>query len=66
LEVTLYARFAQTQLGSSALFGGSFFAVTLASDGLAEAAAAGLLAAGSWFAVMPLLRRIIGATAGAR
>ena len=64
--MTLYARFAQTQLGSSALFGGSFFAVTLASDGLNEAAAAGLLAGGSWFAILPLLRRLIGATAGAR
>jgi hypothetical protein len=63
--MSIYQRFAGTQLGSSAIFGGSFFAVTLASGSLADAATAGALAAASWFAAQPLLRRIIEATARA-
>ena len=57
--MSLYDRVAGSQLGSSALFGGAFFTATLASDGLAEAATAGALAAASWFAALPLLKRVI-------
>ncbi len=63
--MSLYARFAGTQLGSSAMFGGAFFVATLASDGLAAAATAGALAAASWFGAMPLLKRAIGGIQGA-
>ncbi len=60
----LLAQLAGSQLGSSALFGGLFF-VTFAADGIGEAATAGTLAAASWFASQPLLKRFIGAAAGA-
>ena len=63
--MSLYARFAGSHLGSSALFGGAFFAATLATDGVTQAATAGALAFGSWFASMPLLKRAIGAASGA-
>jgi hypothetical protein len=60
VEVKLYARLAGSHSGSSLLFGGAFFAATLATDGLAQAAVAGSLAAVSWFGIMPLLRRLSG------
>jgi hypothetical protein len=63
--MSLYQRFAASQLGSSLLFGGSFFAATLATDSAVEAATTGLLAAVSWFAAQPLLTRLIGAAARA-
>jgi hypothetical protein len=63
--MSLYSRFAASQLGSSAMFGAAFFLTALASDGLSEAIAAGALAAASWFASQPLLKRLIGATSGA-
>ena len=63
--MSLYSRVAASQLGSSAMFGGAFFFAILASDGLSEAAAAGALAAASWFASLPLLKRLIGAASGA-
>jgi hypothetical protein len=58
--VSIYSRFAGTQLGSSLLFGGAFFSGTVATDGLAQAVDAAALAAASWFAAMPLLKRAIG------
>ena len=63
--MALYSRVAGSQLGSSLLFGGAFFAGTVASDGLAEAATVGALATASWFATVPLLRRLTGASARA-
>ncbi len=63
--MSLYARFAGSHLGSSALFGGAFFAATLGSDGLAGAASAGALAAVAWFGIQPLLKRVIGGLHGA-
>ncbi len=65
LLTTLYSRFAGSQLGSSALFGGALFAATLSSGGVADAASAGALAAASWFGAQPLLRRVIGGIHGA-
>jgi hypothetical protein len=62
--MSLYSRLAGSQLGSAAIFGGAFF-LAYAAIGLADAATAGALAGGSWFASVPLLRRLIGATAGA-
>jgi len=64
--MSLYQRIAGSHLGSSALFGGAFFAATAPADGLAQAAIAGSIAAASWFATVPLLRRLIGGLAGAR
>jgi hypothetical protein len=63
--MSLYSRLGASQLGSSAMFGGAFFLATLASDGLHEAMTAGALAAASWFASQPLLKRLIGAASGA-
>ena len=63
--MSLYERIAGSSLGSSALFGGAFFAATAPADGLAQAATAGALAAASWLAALPLLKRIIEATARA-
>ena len=63
--MSLYHRFAGSQFGSSALFGGAFFAGTVATDGVAEAALVALTAAGAWLATHPLLKRIVGATARA-
>ncbi len=63
--MTLYARIAGSQLGSSALFGSAFFVATLATDGLGEASMAGGLAAASWLGVQPLLKRIVGGIQGA-
>ena len=65
MEVSLYTRLAGSQLGSSALFGSAFFASTLVSDGLVEAATVGSIAAVSWLGTLPLLKRLIGATARA-
>ncbi len=59
----LYQRLAGSHSGSSLLFGGAFFAATLVSDGLEQAMLAGALAASSWFAVVPLLKRLVGAEA---
>jgi hypothetical protein len=59
------ARILETHLGSSALFGGAFFVTTFASDGFAQAMAAGAMASASWFAAAPLLRRVIGGIHGA-
>ena len=56
----LYARLAGSHPGSSLLFGGAFFSVTLPVDGLAAAIMAGSLAATSWFAIVPLLKRLSG------
>ncbi len=56
----LYARLTGSHSGSSFLFGGAFFAATLATDGLNEAIVAGSLAATSWFATLPLLKRLVG------
>ncbi len=61
--MNLYARIAGSQLGSSALFGGAFFAATLAGEGLSQALATGSLAAASWFAIVPLLKRVAGGQA---
>ncbi len=61
--MNLYSRFAGSHLGSSALFGGSFFVVTFAAEGLAQAAVAGSIAAVSWFAIVPLLKRVTGGEA---
>ena len=58
--MVLYSRFASSQFGSSAIFGGALFAATIPSGGIAEAATAGALAAASWFATVPLLKRVIG------
>ena len=63
--MSIYSRIAGSQLGSSALFGGAFFAATLASDGLVQAATVGGAAAVSWLAVMPLLKRAIQGIHGA-
>jgi hypothetical protein len=59
--MSLYQRLAGSQLGSSALFGGAFFASGLMSGSAAEAAATGAIAAASWLAILPLLKRIVGA-----
>ena len=63
--VTFYSRFAGSQLGSSAIFGGALFVATVASGSITEAASAGALAAASWFAIQPLLKRVIGGIHGA-
>jgi hypothetical protein len=63
--MSLYHRVAGSQLGSSALFGGAFFASTVSTDGVAEATFVGMMAAGAWFASLPLLKLIVGATARA-
>ena len=63
--MALYSRIASSHLGSSLLFGGAFFAATLPSDALAEAVTMAAAASVSWFASVPLLKRLIGATAGA-
>jgi hypothetical protein len=65
MVVSFYSRFAGSQLGSSALFGGAFFAATLASGGLTEAATVGGAAAASWLAAQPLLKRVIQGIHGA-
>ena len=65
MVVSFHSRFAGSHLGSSALFGAAFFAATLASGGLAEAASVGAAAAASWFATQPLLKRIIQGIHGA-
>jgi hypothetical protein len=61
--VKLYARVAGSQLGSSILFGGAFFAAGFATDGFAEALTSGSLAAAAWFAIVPVLKRVAGAGA---
>jgi hypothetical protein len=61
----LYSSFASSQFGSSVIFGGALFATTVPSGGLAEAASTGALAAVSWFATQPLLKRVIGGIHGA-
>jgi hypothetical protein len=63
--MVLYSRFAGSQFGSSAIFGGALFAATIRSGGIAEAASAGALAAASWFATQPLLKQVIGGIHGA-
>ena len=63
--MTLYRRIAGSHLGSSALFGGLFFAVTAPADGFTAAATTGFLAAAAWFAGHPLMKRILGAIDGA-
>ena len=63
--MNLYRTIAGSHLGSSALFGGLFFAATVPCDGVAEAATMGALAAAAWFASHPLIERIIGAVHGA-
>ena len=57
--MSLYSRFAGSQFGSSALFGGAFFAATLVADGAGQALATGAAAAAAWFAVQPLLKRLV-------
>jgi hypothetical protein len=64
--MSLYQRIAGSHLGSSALFGGAFFGAAAPVDGLTQAAIAGSLAAASWFATVPLLKRLISGVAGAR
>jgi hypothetical protein len=61
----LYSRFAGSQLGSSAIFGGALFAASISSGRITEAASAGALAAASWFATQPLLKSLIGGIHGA-
>ena len=56
----LYTRLASSELGSSALFGASFFLVFLGAEGLSEGLKAGALAAAGWFAVVPLMKRLAG------
>ncbi len=63
--MNLYRSIARSHLGSSAMFGGLFFAATGPSDGFADAAAMGALAAAVWFASHPLIKRISGAIHGA-
>ena len=63
--MSLYARLAGTQLGSSTVFGGAFFAATLGSDGFVEAATVGVVASVSWLATLPILKRVIGAASRA-
>ena len=63
--MSLYTRFAGSQFGSSAMFGGALFAATLPSEGLAEALVAGSVAAASWLATLPVLKRLIAGIAGA-
>ena len=63
--MSLYARIAGSHLGSSALFGSLLGAFTLATGTAAEAATTASLAAASWFATVPLLKRLIGAVHGA-
>ena len=63
--MNLYRQIARSHFGSSAMFGGLFFAATVPSDGLAEAGTMGVLAAAAWFATHPLIKRIIGAIHGA-
>ena len=58
--MNLYVRVAGSHFGSSALFGGAFFAATIVSESFSEALATGSLAAASWFAVAPVLRRLVG------
>jgi hypothetical protein len=65
MDVSFYSRFVGSQLGSSTLFGGAFFAEIFPSDGFVEAAAVGGAAAASWFAAMPLLKRAIQGIHGA-
>jgi hypothetical protein len=63
--MNLYRQIASSHLGSSAMFGALFFAATVSTDGLTDAAAMGVLAAAAWFASHPLIKRIIGAVHGA-
>jgi hypothetical protein len=63
--MNLYSRIAGSHLGSSLLFGGAFFAATLPTEGLSQAAVAGALASASWLGVQPLLKRVIGGIHGA-
>ena len=63
--MSLYSRIAGSQLGSSALFGGAFFAATYPADGLAEALTLAGAAAAAWLAAMPLLKRVIEGIHGA-
>ena len=63
--MTTYNRIAGSQLGSSLLFGSLFLASAASSADLAEATVTGALAAASWFAAFPLLKRMIGAVHGA-
>ena len=63
--MSLYRQIAGSHLGSSAMFGGLFFAATAPTDGLAEAATISALAAAAWFASHPLIKRVIGAIHGA-
>ena len=58
--MSLYLRLAGSQLGSSALFGACFLATFAASEGLAAGLEAGALAAVSWFAIVPLVKRLAG------
>lgn len=60
----LYARIASSHFGSSALFGSFFLASTWMSDGLTEALTVSALAAASWFATFPGLKRLTGAVHG--
>ena len=63
--MNLYRYIAGSHLGSSAMFGGLFFAATAPFDGLTEGATMGALAAAAWFASRPLIKRIIGGVHGA-
>ena len=63
--MSLYRRIAGSHLGSSAMFGGLFFAANVPTDGAAEAATMGALAAAAWFASHPIIKRIAGAVHGA-
>ncbi len=58
--MNLYRSIAASQAGSSLLFGAALFAACLPSGTLAEAAGAGALAAASWFATVPAIRRLTG------
>ena len=63
--MNLYTQIARSHLGSSLLFGAFFLVPTVVSDGFIEAASVGALAAASWFAAHPLIRRLSGALHGA-
>jgi hypothetical protein len=63
--MSLYQRLAGSQLGSSAVFGSAFLTLGLLDGSFAQAAATGAVAAASWLAILPALKRIVGAAARA-
>ncbi len=58
--MSMYKSIAASQAGSSLIFGAALFAACLPSGTFGEAAGAGALAALSWFASVPAIRRLSG------